>query len=191
MFFDNSKFEFTSILESNWLLIRQELEQLQMENFIPWPEKFLYDQGWEVFGLYAFGNKLHENCRLCPETTRLIEMIPGISTSGFSSLAPGTHITAHVGYSKAVLRFHLGLIVPDKCTLRVGNQTRNWQEGKCLIFDDTVEHEAWNLGNKTRIVLLIDFKNPEVTLNNQSQVTCSSEVKQVIGKLKYSGRVAR
>lgn len=185
MFYENTKFDFTSILESNWLVIKQELSQLQRSNFIPWKETFLYGKGWDVFGLYAFGTKLADNCRLCPETTRLAEMIPGMTTAGFSSLAPGTHILPHIGYSysysedsgepervysgeyegvpslnKAVLRCHLGLIVPDGCAIRVGFLTRNWQEGKCLIFDDTIVHEAWNRGNATRVLLLIDFKKP-------------------------------
>ena len=183
MFFESTEFEFVSRLESNWLLIRQELEQLQQDQFIAWPEKLLYEKDWKVFGLYAFGKKLKDNCRLCPETTRLVEMIPGMTTAGFSSLAPGTHILPHVGYYNAVLRCHLGLIVPDECALRVGNQTRNWQEGKCLIFDDTVEHEAWNYDDTARIVLLTDFKNPQVTLNGKSKVTCSFEVAQVLGKI--------
>lgn len=183
MFIEKSKFEFTSILETNWQLITKELEQLQPSNFMLWPEKFLYNNGWETFGLYAFGSKLNANCQLCPETTRLVETIPGMTTAGFSCLSPGTHITPHVGYSKAVLRCHLGLIVPDGCTLRVGNETRNWQQGKCFIFDDTVEHEAWNCGDKIRIILLIDFKNPEVNLSDKFQVFCAPEVAQVIQNL--------
>ena len=186
MFFDKSEFEFAEHLESNWLLIRQELEQLQQRHFVSWPEKFLYEKGWDVFGLYAFGKKLEDNCRLCPETTRLVEMILGMATAGFSSLRPGTHIKPHVGYSKAVLRCHLGLIVPEGCTLRVGNQTRNWQEGKCFIFDDTVEHEAWNRADKTRIVLLIDFNNPTVTLNSQSQTVCPGEIAKFLRNLTNS-----
>ena len=175
MFFDNEKFKFTTTLESNWLLIRQELEQLQRSYFMPWPEKFLYGKGWDVFGLYAFGRKLRDNCQLCPETTRVIETIPGMITAGFSSLAPGTHIKPHVGYSKSVLRCHLGLIVPDKCALRVGSQIKSWQEGKCFIFDDTTEHEAWNNSNQTRIALLIDFRKTQ-GLNDEQPICCSSEI---------------
>jgi beta-hydroxylase len=170
MFFESSEFEFTAPLEVNWLTIRKELEQLQPKHFIDWPEKYIYNQGWEVFGLYAFSNKIEDNCRLCPETTRLVEMIPGMTTAGFSSLAPGTYIGPHFGASKAVLRCHVGLIVPDKCAIRVGDETRSWQEGKCLIFDDTFEHEAWNKSDKTRIVLLIDFKRPESTLTKPSEM---------------------
>jgi aspartyl/asparaginyl beta-hydroxylase (cupin superfamily) len=164
MFFESSDFEFAAALEANWLTIRQELEQLQPKNFIDWPEKNIYNQGWEVFGLYAFGQKIEENCRLCPQTTKLVETIPGMMTAGFSSLAPGTYIGPHFGVTKAVLRCHLGVIVPDECAIRVDKETRSWQEGKCLIFDDTFEHEAWNKSDKTRIVLLIDFQRPASTI---------------------------
>ncbi|BBD63887.1 putative hydroxylase [Nostoc commune NIES-4072] len=50
------------------------------------------------------------------------------------------------------------LEVPNDCAIRVGHETKNWEEGKCLVFDDTLEHEVWNHGNIPRIILLIDFK---------------------------------
>ncbi|MBA2748334.1 MAG: aspartyl/asparaginyl beta-hydroxylase domain-containing protein [Tatlockia sp.] len=165
MFYETTGFKFIDCMESNWLLVKEELTRLQQANFIPWPEKFLYNQGWDVYGLYAFEKRLEDNCRLCPETTKLVESIPGMTTAGFSSLAPGTHIASHVGYSEAVLRCHLGLIIPDGCGIRVGTQTKTWLEGKCLVFDDTVEHEAWNRGKLPRIVLLIDFKKPNIPPN--------------------------
>ena len=103
---------------------------------------------------------LIKNCQLCPETTKLIEQVPNLVTAGFSSLKVGTHITPHTGYPDGVLRCHLGLIGCDGCALRVGEETRSWLAGKTLVFDDTTEHEAWNRGTQTRIVLLLDFKYP-------------------------------
>jgi ornithine lipid ester-linked acyl 2-hydroxylase len=158
MFKNSTDFEFTHILEENWQVIKQELEQISRNDFIDWPEKHLYGKGWETFGLYAFGIKLDKNCRICPETTKLVESIPGMVTAGFSSLLPGTHIAAHTGYPDGVLRCHLGLIGCNDCSLRVADQIQDWQEGKCLVFDDTAEHEAWNRGDRTRVVLLLDFK---------------------------------
>jgi aspartyl/asparaginyl beta-hydroxylase (cupin superfamily) len=157
-FYDSSEFEFVNLLESHWRTIRQELDRLRQRDFIPWPEKHLYGKGWGVFGLYAFGIKIGKNCELCPETARLVETIPNLLTAGFSSLEPGTHIAPHTGYPDGVLRCHLGLIVPDGCGIRVGPETRHWSEGKCLIFNDELEHEAWNRGVSTRVVLLLDFK---------------------------------
>lgn len=123
MFFNCNEFKFTENIESNWLVIKQELTLLQEKNSMPWPERFLYEKGWGVFGLYSFGKRLDRNCDLCPQTSRLVDSIPGITTAGFSSLAPGTHIKPHVGASEDVLRCHLGLIIPDNCSIRVGDRT--------------------------------------------------------------------
>jgi ornithine lipid ester-linked acyl 2-hydroxylase len=158
-FYNASNFPFVVTLETNWQTIRQELIHLQGHNFIDYSEKFLYKNGWKTFGLYAFGIKIERNCELCPETTKLIEKIPNLFTAAFSSLEAGTHILPHTGYPEQVLRCHLGLVVPDQCGIRVGEHTRNWAEGQCLIFDDTFEHEAWNKSDRTRIVLLMDFKH--------------------------------
>jgi aspartyl/asparaginyl beta-hydroxylase (cupin superfamily) len=114
-----------------------------------------------VYGIYAFGRKLEENAKKCPETTKLIESIPGVTTAGFSLMTPGTHITPHKGYegySEHVLRLHLGLVCPEECYLRVGRETKTWKKGETLIFDDFMTHEAWNDGKSTRIILLLDFK---------------------------------
>lgn len=160
MFYPNDQFPFTKILEQNAQAIRKELLSLEEGRFLDWPEKHLYGQGWTVFGFYSFGIKLDKNCKRCPETTRVLEQIPGLVTAGFSHLKPNTHITPHTGAPEGVLRCHLGLVVPENSAIRVGTETRAWQEGKCMVFDDTVEHEAWNKGDKSRVVLLLDFEAP-------------------------------
>ena len=165
MFYSNDQFPFTRTLESNWQVIRTELVQLKDGQFLDWPEKHLYEKGWSVFGLYAWGVKLDKNCALCPETARLVEQIPNLATAGFSHMKPNTHILPHTGVPEGVLRCHLGLMVPENCALRVGNETRSWEEGKCMVFDDTVEHEAWNKSDKSRVVLLLDFKAPSLVVN--------------------------
>ena len=169
MFHEPAQFDFTQTLETNWRLIRQECEEVLSKNWIVWPEpKIGGGGGWTAFGLFLHGRRHEANCALCPETARLAQSIPGMTMAGFSSLAPGVRLRPHTGYSNRVLRCHLGLIVPDSCGLRVGEETRQWEEGKCLVFDDTYEHSAWNDSEKTRIVLLVDFlkegKNPDRSL---------------------------
>ena len=165
MFHDAARFGFVARLEQNWRVIRQEMTALSEGEFMPWPERSIYgDDGWRTFGLYAFGQKQRRGCALCPTTARLVRGIPGMTMAGFSRLAPGAHITPHrgyEGYSGFVLRCHLGLVVPEGCALRVGEETRGWQDGRCLVFDDSYEHEAWNRGEGVRTVLLIDFRNPD------------------------------
>jgi aspartyl/asparaginyl beta-hydroxylase (cupin superfamily) len=165
MFYSAHDFPFAADLEARWDAIRAEYERLAAQDFMAWPERHLYNQGWEVFGLYAFGRRLDQNCQRCPETAQAVESIPGMTTAGFSQLAPRAHIQPHVGYTSAVLRCHLGVLVPEGCELRVGPETRTWQAGKCLVFDDTTEHEAWNRSQSPRTVLLIDFKRPDSSLN--------------------------
>ena len=75
-------------------------------------------------------------------------------------MAPGSHIAPHHGWVTTVYRAHLGLVVPGKCALRVGDEVRSWQEGEVLVFDDTAEHEAWNHAATARTILLVDFSRP-------------------------------
>ncbi len=121
------------------------------------------DDSWKTFFLFAYGYRCESNCLRCPETTRLLESIPGMKTGFFSILAPGKHIPAHRGPFKGVIRYHLALLVPEpkeRCRIRVGDAYAHWEEGRSLIFDDTYEHEVWNDTSGVRVVLFVDFVRP-------------------------------
>jgi len=78
-------------------------------------------------------------------------------------LEPGRFLPPHRGPYNGVLRLHLGLIVPDvpdKVGMRVLDKITRWKEGRALIFDDTLEHEAWNDTDQSRVVLFVDFARP-------------------------------
>ncbi len=163
MFLDPGQFAFVAALESQWKAIRSEYLALPSELFDPWVQRPMHGGGWTVFGLYAVGQEISGACARCPQTTRAIHQIPGLSMAGFSRLAPHTHVKPHVGWAESVYRLHLALVVPPGCRLRVAADTRSWEEGRCLIFDDTVEHEAWNDSEEPRGVLLLDFLRPGYT----------------------------
>eukprot|EP01120_Amphizonella_sp_Union-15-10_P017154 TRINITY_DN9450_c0_g1_i1.p1 TRINITY_DN9450_c0_g1~~TRINITY_DN9450_c0_g1_i1.p1 ORF type:complete len:427 (-),score=97.33 TRINITY_DN9450_c0_g1_i1:13-1293(-) len=153
-------FPFVKALEEKFPLIKEEFLALKQNYLVAWPEKYLCEKGWDVFGLFAFQNKIENNCAVCPETTKILESIPGMVTCMFSCLQPKTHIKPHVGYyqySEKILRCHLGVVVPPGCALKVNGTVRSWEEGKCFIFDDTFMHEAWNRSKVMRVVLMIDF----------------------------------
>ena len=177
MFIDPTEFEFVRYLESNWLTIREEYLKLPEDVFEPWVQREMYGEGWSVYGLYAFGERIEPALAACPQTALYLSKISGLTTAGFSRLAPQAHIKPHVGWVESVYRLHLGLVVPASCSLRVGNEVRSWVEGECLIFDDTVEHEAWNNSNQSRIVLLLDFLRPGV---EQSTDTMPAEVERFV-----------
>lgn len=185
MFFDPIDFPFIRDLEACWLDIRREFESLRPERLVQWPERNIYQGSWEVLAFYALGERFEVNCNLCPRTARAVESVPGMISAAFSVLAPGAQIRPHVGYTASVLRCHLGLIVPEECALRVGDETRAWEEGKCIIFDDTVLHSAWNKSERQRVVLLIDFQRGERPFDRAS----SAEAMAAVELLRQAGPV--
>lgn len=170
MFVDTADYPFTALLESSHQAIRAEFEALAPDDFMAWPEKFLCPEGWNVFGLWAYGRSMQENCARCPETMKVAESIPGLTTIGFSVLHKQTEIKPHRGFTDLVYRCHLGLIVPENTGIRVGEETREWKEGKSLIFEDACEHAAWNRSDSMRVVLLLDFLKDPANEQNRKAV---------------------
>ena len=169
--FANQQFDWVETLEANWSKIRQELDEIlkcgeKLPNFQDIsPEQYVIspDNRWKTYFLYGYGFKAEQNCARCPETTKIIEQIPGMTTAFFSILSPHKHIPEHRGYYKGVIRCHLGLIIPQpffKCRIRVGNEVAFWQEGKALIFDDCYQHEVLNETDGVRVVLFLDVIRP-------------------------------
>ena len=119
--------------------------------------------------MWKDGRRIEEALAKFPVTAAALgevplNIVPGRGpTVFFSSLAPNTRIPPHTGSTNARLGLHLPLIVPGGCALRVGNDTREFVEGKAWVFDDTIEHEAWNNSELERIVLLMDIWNPFLT----------------------------
>ena len=125
---------------------------------------------WSAFYLWKAGAPVAENIARCPATAAALEgaplcTIPGRTPSiHFSLLRPGMHIAPHHGFMNARYVCHLPLIVPDGCAMRVGSETRAWTEGRACVFDDSIEHEAWNRNpERLRVVLIFDIWRPELS----------------------------
>lgn len=170
-FFDPSHFAWVANVESAWRDILAELHMLlEDRDHIPNFQDISADQSaltqgtdWKTFFLYAYGHKLEDNCARCPLTARALDQIPGMKTAMFSILAPGKHIPEHRGPYRGVLRYHLGLVIPEEvgaCRIRVRDDFRQWSTGKSLVFDDSFLHEVWNDTSEERIVLFVDFERP-------------------------------
>ncbi len=172
-FFDPAKhpeFTWTRDLEGRWTIIRDELATvLEHRQLLPSfhdiskDQRRISDDGWKTYFFCAYGINAEGNRARCPATTRIVDAIPGMKTAFFSILAPGQHIPPHRGPFKGVIRYHLGLVVPEprkRCRIRVGHEVRHWDEGKGLMFDDTYEHEVWNDTPGTRVVLFLDVVRP-------------------------------
>lgn len=106
---------------------------------------------------------LNDHAPLC----RIGSRAPSIM---FSLLRSHSKIPAHTGMVNCRFVCHLPLIVPLGCRFRVGGETREWQVGKLLAFDDSVEHEAWNDSDLDRLVLIFDVWRPELSLDERHQI---------------------
>jgi len=98
--------------------------------------------------------------------------VPNSPTVMFSRLAPGARIQPHSGMYNTRLVCHLPLIVPAGCHFRVGNEVRQWEVGKLMVFDDSIEHEAWNSNpDKLRVVMIFDVWRPELSERERFELT--------------------
>jgi aspartyl/asparaginyl beta-hydroxylase (cupin superfamily) len=155
-------------LEEAFPDIRREVSALDGSEFHREAENLYRTGNWDVFFFYERGRKNIENCRRCPSITRIVEQFPAVRTlSGLiyvSQTKPGTHIASHHGPTNLRVRCHLGLEIPEgDCKIRVAEETRGWEEGKCIVFDDRFSHEAWNHTEKVRKVLVVDLWHPDLT----------------------------
>lgn len=182
-FYDRAHFPWLEQVEAASDDIRAELEAVlreDMQNFAPYIQfppgapvnqwaKLNHSPAWTTYFLWRNGVKDEANCARCPKTTALLDAIPLAHQPGFgpnvvfSLLQPHTQIPPHTGSSNARLIGHLPLIIPEKCRFRVGNETREWKMGEAFIFDDSIEHEAWNDSDEIRVVMIFDAWNPYLT----------------------------
>lgn len=179
-FLDRGLFRWIGDLESGWQVVRDEARMVFDEGagaFVPyvanppgtplnqWRE-LDHNRDWGSFFLWRHGARDLGNCARLPATTALLGALPllEIARRGpnafLSRLAPKTRIPAHNGVTNARVTVHLPLIVPPGCGFRVGEETRAWHEGEAWVFDDTIDHEAWNDSGEARLILIFDVWHP-------------------------------
>jgi aspartyl/asparaginyl beta-hydroxylase (cupin superfamily) len=187
-FYDPSDFEWAECLLSKAGYIKQELQSLMEDEtlFSPYMDHnpdapalsnigLENDSRWSALHLVKDGLPIESNIKRCPNTYGALSELPIAKINGrspnilFSLLKPGARIPPHHGQMNARLLVHLPLIVPSGCELRVGNQIRSVVENKLMIFDDSIEHEARNTSDSTRIVLIFDIWRPELS-NEETKV---------------------
>lgn len=166
---DAKSYHWSSLLEQNYEAIKKEAIDVFSNNRMsshPQNNELAKDGNWKTYFFYKNGIRYDDHMKACPVTASIIERIPGTDRAGrvyFSAMTPGTHVAAHCGPHNYKLRCHLGLITSPKAIIRVDRTTRAWEDGKCLVFDDSFEHEVWNNSDITRIVLIVDVWNPVLT----------------------------
>jgi aspartate beta-hydroxylase len=125
-----------------------------------------YSPNWSVYPLWHDGVQIPAHVQRCPRTAALLAGLPLCDIpqhapgAYFSLLRPHTRLPPHTGTTNTRSIVHLPLVVPAGCGFRVGEDVRIWQQGSAWVFDDSIEHEAWNNSDANRIILIFDIWNP-------------------------------
>lgn len=190
-FYDRSLFPWLETLEAATPVIQAELATLLETAFDEFAPYIAYPKGspvnqwgelnhsrkWSSLFLWRDGRRQDDICARCPQTAAVLESLPMADqdrfapTAMFSALQPKTHIPPHTGSSNVRLLTHLPLILPGPARFRVGNTVREWEMGKAWVFDDTVEHEAWNDADQMRVILIFDIWNPYLDEGEKRLIT--------------------
>lgn len=188
-FYDRAEFPWLDALESATSTVREELLALVASDspatpYVAYPDGLPLDQWaelnhsprWGAYHFFHMGQRYDENCRRCPATMALLAGLPQPQVQGrmpaamFSVLKARTRIPPHTGVANIRLVVHLPLIVPPGCGFRVGNESREWREGHAWVFDDTIEHEAWNDSDHDRTIMIFDVWNPRLNAHERDMI---------------------
>jgi aspartyl/asparaginyl beta-hydroxylase (cupin superfamily) len=192
-FFDPDEFSWVSAVEAETEVIRHELVALLNDRgtddfraYIQTAQEtvrfdanksLVDDKDWSALFLCENGATVAKVLDRCPRTWSAIQAAPLLHIPGrgptamFSLLKAGARIAPHTGMFNTRLVCHLPLIVPPGCRFRVSNEVREWEAGKLMIFDDTIEHEAWNDSAEDRVVLIFDIWRPELSERERDELT--------------------
>jgi aspartyl/asparaginyl beta-hydroxylase (cupin superfamily) len=182
--FEREEFPFLDEIERHTAAIREELlgvmaDASVLSPYIDMPaeapaapiwQELNRSTRWSSYHLFRHGERVEAHCQRCPRTAAALESIPLMRIPDHSPeallsiLKAGTHIPPHTGVINGRLTVHLPLVVPPDCgALKAGGEARGWQEGRCLIFDDSFVHEAWNHSGQDRAVLIFDIWDPRLS----------------------------
>jgi aspartate beta-hydroxylase len=197
-FFERSDFPWLDALEAGTEVMREELLSVLADPasgtdivpYVDYPDDEPLDhwrplnrsKQWSAYYLLKDGVRANSHLARCPRTAALLAAAPLADVPGqaptafFSMLQPRTRIPPHTGVTNARLVCHVPLVIPPGCGFRVGSETRHWQPGKAWVFDDTIEHEAWNDSNEPRYILIIDLWNPYLTAAEREWVRTATAV---------------
>jgi aspartate beta-hydroxylase len=182
-FFERDPFPWLAEVEAATDSIREELlgilstDQSGIEPYIAFDDGLPLRQWqelnrsrrWSAYFLWNQGRIEEEHLKRCPRTAAVLAKVPQVEIPGrgptafFSILEAHTRIPSHTGVTNTRVTVHLPLIVPPGCGFRVGGDKREWRMGTGWVFDDTIEHEAWNDSDAPRAILIFDVWNPELT----------------------------
>jgi aspartyl/asparaginyl beta-hydroxylase (cupin superfamily) len=189
-FYERGEFPWIGEFEAATADVQRELGRILVEDeagfspYIQYAEHLPLEQWrelnksprWSAFHFYERGRPIEARCARAPATMAALGRLPQAEvplrspTAMFSVLKPHTRIPPHTGIANFRLVVHLPLVLPGGCGFRVGGETREWRIGEAWVFDDTIEHEAWNDSDETRIILICDVWSPRLSPEERAAI---------------------
>lgn len=172
--YPSGTFPWVAELEVAYQSILGEYRRLTEDVLRPHPQDLAEAGRWNVFYLYDRARVVRRNADRCPKTLSALAKVPGGGVAGqvyFSIMVPGTRVRPHCGPTNVRIRCHLCLTEARDCWIRVAEHKLHWSAGRCLIFDDSFEHEVSHEGDTPRAVLIVDFWHPDLTAAEQWGLT--------------------
>ena len=208
-FYDRAEFDWLPAFEGQSDLIRGELEAVlreddsQLTPYIRYDAHLPLDQWrelnhsprWSAWHLYDHGLPIQQRWNRVPATVAALSALPQARvprrspSALFSVLAPKTRIPAHHGVANFRLVVHLPLILPGACGFRVGGETREWRYGEAWVFDDTIEHEAWNDSDQVRVIFICDIWSPRLSPEERQAIAATIEATDQFSGVVPSGSI--
>jgi aspartate beta-hydroxylase len=193
-FYERASFPWLESLEAGSDAVREELlgvlaeDKAGVEPYIAFDDSLPlrqwkdlnHSRRWGAYFLWNQGRREEAHLARCPRTAVALAGVPQVDIPGrgptafFSLLDAHTRIPPHTGVTNARLTVHLPLIVPPGCAFRVGGETREWRAGTAWVFDDTIEHEAWNDSDAPRAILIFDVWHPELSVLERDLVRATT-----------------
>lgn len=181
-FRDPSDFPAVAHLEAQFEIIAAEAKRLELNDYLTYFPRGRTDTGtmasaehgrWNLFLFSHMGGRINCSIEKCPQTYRIVSGLPDFCESYpwcdalFSLHLPGTRLLPHCSVDNLRIRIHLGIEVPEGSKIRVDRECRHWEIGKCMVFDESFEHETWNDTDSNRTVLIVDVWHPDLTLDER------------------------
>ncbi|MCP9957298.1 aspartyl/asparaginyl beta-hydroxylase domain-containing protein [Streptomyces sudanensis] len=179
--------------EENHASIKKELEAAwaaRRSAFSDYEHYLVRQSDWQALYLFREGGLVSGSADTVPTAFRALKeeavdtgKLCPLLECHFSTLLPGAVIAPHCDLWNFSINLHLAVDIPEGCGITVAGETRSWEEGRCLLFDYSFEHEAWNRGTRPRTCLLVDLWHPETTVpERKALVALVTEIRRLMGE---------
>lgn len=140
---------------------------------------------WGVYPLCYMGVGTDSDPPACPATVGVVESLQDVclrypwGDALISVQRPRSKLPAHSSIDNLRVRCHLGIAIPQASGITVDGKDRTWQEGHCLLFEDSFVHEVWNDSDRDRVVLIVDLWHPDLTSIEREALTAGFRKREI------------